>query len=388
MFGSNVLDIAIGLIMVFILMGTICTAIREFIEAKLKTRAAYLEQGIRQLLNDKNGDGIASALYNHPLIYGLFNGEYKPGTQNGNPDMLAKGKNLPSYIPSKNFAAALLDIAATGKSTDTNNATSGAPLVSLASMRQNIALMGNASVQRVLLNAIDTAQGDMNKAQKSVEAWYNSSMDRVSGWYKRSTQWVILWIALSMTLLLNVNTVTIVQYLSRNDTQRKVMVEQTAAYAKNGLIDTSGASAYKHLDSLNLPIGWDQPEATYFLKGYTDTKTPWNFSVNLFTPLLGWLITVFAASMGAPFWFDLLNKVMVIRSTVKPHEKSLEEDSQDNVSPKSKVNLTAPANTRQQTNTSGTSPDISNSTEPDGCDVVAVDFTADDELPASKGGMN
>ena len=33
--------------------------------------------------------------------------------------------------------------------------------------------------------------------------------------------------------------------------------------------------------------------------------------------------------LGAPFWFDLLNKVMVIRSTVKPHEKSPEESSED-----------------------------------------------------------
>jgi hypothetical protein len=45
--------------------------------------------------------------------------------------------------------------------------------------------------------------------------------------------------------------------------------------------------------------------------------------------LLGWLITAFALSFGAPFWFDLLNKMMVIRSTVKPHEKSPEEGSED-----------------------------------------------------------
>jgi len=43
----------------------------------------------------------------------------------------------------------------------------------------------------------------------------------------------------------------------------------------------------------------------------------------------GWLITACAVSLGAPLWFDMLNKVIVVRSTIKPHEKSLEERSKD-----------------------------------------------------------
>ena len=44
---------------------------------------------------------------------------------------------------------------------------------------------------------------------------------------------------------------------------------------------------------------------------------------------VGWLFTAFAISLGAPFWFDMLNKIMVIRSTVKPEEKSKTEGSKD-----------------------------------------------------------
>jgi hypothetical protein len=40
MFDSAVLDVAIGLTVVFILVSTACTAIREAIESVLKTRAA------------------------------------------------------------------------------------------------------------------------------------------------------------------------------------------------------------------------------------------------------------------------------------------------------------------------------------------------------------
>ena len=45
--------------------------------------------------------------------------------------------------------------------------------------------------------------------------------------------------------------------------------------------------------------------------------------------MFGLLLTGFAISHGAPFWFDLLNKFMVIRSTVKPAEKSQEQPSKD-----------------------------------------------------------
>jgi hypothetical protein len=61
---------------------------------------------------------------------------------------------------------------------------------------------------------------------------------------------------------------------------------------------------------------------------------------SLLATILGWLLTAFAATMGAPFWFDVLNKVMVIRSTVKPHEKSPEEASEDRQLPTGRATAT------------------------------------------------
>jgi hypothetical protein len=37
--------------------------------------------------------------------------------------------------------------------------------------------------------------------------------------------------------------------------------------------------------------------------------------------LLGWLITALAATLGAPFWFDMLNKVIAIRGVGKSPEE-------------------------------------------------------------------
>ena len=329
MFGSNTLEIAIGIIVVFILVSTICAAIREGIEAKLKTRAAYLEQGIRQLLNDKKGNNLALHLYKHPLINGLFNNNYVPGIQNDAPELLAEGKDLPSYIPSKNFAQALIDIAVRGTDYNSKDSSTTSPVISMENIRKNISNIDDPGIQRILLNAVDLAQGDLNKVQANIENWFNSGMDRVSGWYKRSTQWIILWIGIAVSIILNINTITIVNYLSKNEVARKAIVEQAVVIsADSSAADSVKNNAKQMLNSMRLPIGYPEGIASVQIDAAGDVGL-----YNTFLgPLLGWLITAFAATLGAPYWFDILNRVMVIRSTVKPHEKSREEASQDNKS--------------------------------------------------------
>jgi hypothetical protein len=71
------------------------------------------------------------------------------------------------------------------------------------------------------------------------------------------------------------------------------------------------------LQTLGLPIGW------------TAAPAPRDSLSLVLAHGLGWLLTAFAVSLGAPFWFDLLNKFVVVRSTVKPQEKSPIEASKD-----------------------------------------------------------
>src|SRR5262245_25921587 len=129
MLGSEILEVAIGLIFIYILVSVTCSALRKGAEAWIKTRAAYLEYGIREPRHDTLGTGLAKSFYNHPLIFSLFAEDYTPGASS-KPGLLAKGANLPSYIPAKNFALALMDIAARGPETDAGSCAPNAPIVS------------------------------------------------------------------------------------------------------------------------------------------------------------------------------------------------------------------------------------------------------------------
>lgn len=402
MFGSQILEVAIGVIFIFILTSIICSVVREGIEAWLKTRAAFLERGIRELLHDKEGTGLAKDFYQHPLIYSLFAADYQPLTAgSAKPWAWTKGRELPSYIPTKNFALALMDMAARGPQADAASSEAGSTRISLESIRRNVGNLENPAVQRVVLAALDTAQGDINQLQATLEAWYDSGMDRVSGWYKRSSQWVIFWIALFVSVTLNINTITIADYLSRNDVARKALVARAEAAVNDSAFqsvvkprrDLAAARYYdarRELDSLELPIGWDRgwgaPRQHYQLPA--GETAYWN---NVFAPVFGLLLTALAAMLGAPFWFDVLNKVMVIRSTVKPHEKSPEEASEDRQPPSPPAGGAGapesppgpPAPAPPASGPPPTGHDL------DGCDVEAHpdEYTSDEDLPAAVGGV-
>src|SRR5690348_17625127 len=90
MLGSQTLDVAIGLIFVFLALSLVVTAFNELVAAWLKRRPNNLWQGIVRLVGD---EAFAKALYDHPLI-----------------SSLSQSSSLkPSYIPSRTFALAVLD---------------------------------------------------------------------------------------------------------------------------------------------------------------------------------------------------------------------------------------------------------------------------------------
>jgi hypothetical protein len=331
MLGSEILEVGIGLTLIYLLLSAMASAVREALEAWFKTRGEHLERGIRELLRDPDGSWMARGVYEHPMVAGLFRGGYNPrqaGRSIGNVLHWLRGRsNLPSYIPAPNFAAALLDIVARGPVLSDTVDDAPPPTMSVELLRTNVQAMANPYLQRALLVAIDRGQGDLNRVQANLEAWYNSGMDRVSGWYKRRTQWVLLIIGVALTLALNVNTLTIADFLMRDSTARALLVRQAETISGDTSIMTA---SYEKLDStltgMQLPIGWGGSTSRPILGRDGSVLGPWAL---FWHHLVGLLITAFAVSLGAPFWFDVLNKFMVIRSTVKPHEKSPEEDSED-----------------------------------------------------------
>ena len=86
------------------------------------------------------------------------------------------------------------------------------------------------------------------------------------------------------------------------------------------MADAGFAALQRDLDQIQFPTGWEPPPQRLRVAG-PDSALHLALQPVL-QMLTGWLVTGFAVMLGAPFWFDMLNRFMVVRSTVKPYQKS------------------------------------------------------------------
>jgi len=368
MLNSETLEVAAGMVFLFLLMSLICTAIKEWIEALLKWRAMDLERAMRTLLDDPQGK-TTQALYSHPIIYSLFQGGYDHKQLRSSWLVMGSGadrhmrlgarRNLPSYIPTAHFATAFIDFVARGPASQGDAASTVPPgPLTIDLLRKQAALLPD-HLARTVIAGIDYANGDIAKVRKAVEQWFDGAMDRASGWYKRRTQALLFTIGLLTAVVLNVDALHILHRLTSDKTFRDVVVNRAAAAKAPASASASSAGdelarirlARGELEAVTMPIGWESPTAagadsqlwpTQFCSASADDQgrlaETCAFGRNPVYAIVrigfGWLVTALAVMLGAPFWFDVLNRIMVIRSTVKPHEKSPEEPSQDGASDK------------------------------------------------------
>lgn len=292
MFGSLALEIAMSLALLYLLLALMCSILNEWMAGLLNMRANNLWEGMRNLLYDSEGTGLARQLYDHALVKNL-----------------GRSGKRPSYVPSRTFAMALFDLVAPVEGSTTTR--------TLQDVRNSVSNLTNEPVKKALIALIDDAGNDLKKARENVERWYDDSMDRVSGWYKRKAQLLIFIWALAVTLAVNADTILIANTLARDATLRASMVAMAEVTAKEAL-PQDAAQAMGRIqqitEKLELPIGWSLH--SHETQSFPDTTGGWALK------MMGLLLTTGAVSLGAPFWFDVLNKLVNIRASGKQPEKS------------------------------------------------------------------
>lgn len=411
----QLLNVLIGLSLIYVIFSTIASACFELVESGFKQRGKLLFKGLKQIF-EKTSTGNAAApkedalkpFYEHPLINGLFDGDYK-----------AEGRNLPSYIPPERFARAVLMLAedAAGDAGSANER-----FVQLKALAERLV------EHQGIADGLNYAQA----LEAALIQHFNDSMDRVSGWFARYARWVLLIIGFLLALVANVDTIRIVRTLAMDPILAERIANSAAEYVEkrskdltpgNPLADdackeldaaaavsddtiesqsqsveqsdTSSskpdveplAQARKDADaaiaartktvasesppaeppktqvtgeaaaseeqqktsstisnskekdaqtafdqqlcrikqnrqlaeSLGVPLGWGKGDFDRSLAAGPGHSSFW-------LKLFGLILTGLALSFGASFWFDLLNQLVALRASLKPHKAAPESE--------------------------------------------------------------
>jgi hypothetical protein len=210
----------------------------------------------------------------------------------------------------------------------------------------------NQTLNALLLNLeeyVGEGESKLAKARQNVEKWFDDSMDRVSGVFKRYSQWMALVIGLVIAMILNVDSIDLTLFLWREPTVRQVLAENAASFElPEGQMQADPEEALRsfreQFTGISLPIGWGinrsqgaawRDDHCRLFPGSEQTfgvpviGTPWcvvppqpTSQNNLAVKLAGIFITALAARQGAPFWFDILKRVVNLRGTgANPAEK-------------------------------------------------------------------
>lgn len=303
-----ILTIVLGVIFVLLVLSLLATTIMELLAAVLKLRGKNLTKALGNLLgeyyekNPEGGETLLNKFLENPLFKQL---SYQYSSQSTNP---------PSYVNPSSFRMILMDILM--KDTKLED------LEKIQEIEKRVEALDNEQISAVLKQLLREANGDIDIFKEKIEDWYNSVMDRASGWYKRTTQLILIWMGLGIAIVFNADTLAIFDKLQNDPDTAEQIAQMAEDYVAQHEADSTAVHEDKkyqealdeikaindtHLNYMRsrLGMGWDAVE----LKSFT--------SYDWLVKALGWIITALAISKGAPFWFDILRKIVSVRSSGK-----------------------------------------------------------------------
>lgn len=200
---NRLIDVAIGLALVFALTSLLTTAVQEAWSQMKGKRGLFLQKALVSFLGDDNA--FALKVMQHPLLVSLA-----PQTK-ANP-----GK--PSYIEASSLVPALLGHLIGLTATKVRPA-SPQGLIEL--------LQGKAVPQEFLDGLVALSHGvenDWPAFEARLGGWWDAVNERASGWFKRDVQLTVFVIGVLTAAAMNINPITVATRLWNDEGLRAAIV--------------------------------------------------------------------------------------------------------------------------------------------------------------------
>jgi hypothetical protein len=334
MFGTEIIEVGIGLAFAYFAISIICSGIVEAGVKLSNLRSKHLKSALGELLDDKNYNGFVRELYDHHLIATPLK------TRLGDP----------TFISSRNFALAVLDIL--GKS-ETNLSESE----QMKLIEQRLLTIKDPTIRQRMLAMLKSSAYQVDSMREKIESWFNDSMDAATEWYRQRMR---LWVSVVSVIVvgaMNADTIKMTSMFWNDDELRSATVKAAEGYVNTydarvaagtaanlntmSLVvtrDSNGNAIDSHLVStptpaatdtnvvrsiksqldtlyadINatkvLPIGWGS-EILPGRPGFNSNNSPLTWWA---LKLIGLILTVGAVSLGSTYWYKQLKALLSLR---------------------------------------------------------------------------
>jgi len=315
------LQIAAGLIFILVLFTLLATAIQELIANYISLRGVMLMKTIQHIL-EPGSKGVRGDVYNSFINSLSFKQLCRPSSSSAYGRFLdwleektryifgygGIGKAVdgpPSFISAENFTEVLKRLEWKPEYLES---------IPPGPLRDYLDNMGE--------QAEDKAQAKMAELKR----WYDEVMNATSNWYRRQAQFILIFIGFALAASFNINLLEIGKTLSKDEILRtqlysdmeKWMAERADTYfdengqVRQGVLVTQNEKNIIVVDP-GLKNDLKQSDAVQQLIGQKVKAEKWTDWLLVFA---NWLLTAIFISFGAPFWFDLLRKLVRVAKPV------------------------------------------------------------------------
>ena len=316
---STYLNFLIALVFILAIGSNILSITYEIFAYYVKQRAGFLKKAIQDVLNDPliKDINLTELFYNHPQI-----------------DITKKSyRHLPQYISSQNFAQTLTDVICRRYEikltkivhTDVGEGKivkQAMPVDQLEKFKLAVDDLPYSDLKILLNGFIRNSEQKIDIVLSTIETWFTEYMNRVTGWYKVLVQKRMFILALVLAAIFNFDMFHITHTLL-SDKELSAQIANQAEKGHEIKIDTLKSidqlkqalttrdALVSSLYEVHAPVGWQDISL--------EQRNAKNISGFWFWKISGWLICAVALSFGAPFWFDLLSKLVNLRKAgIKP----------------------------------------------------------------------
>lgn len=307
-----ILSIIIGLVFVLLLFSMLTSAVVEVFHAAFSSRGKHLQETLEIML----GKSVCDQFYKHSYFRQLSSAT-KPKS----------GSKLPVWLEKSTFSSVLADVLT--------------PEGSNLSIPERIKMVENPDLRKVLDFLWRQANGDVAVFQKKVEEWFDDVMARAKSWFADATKWRLFFIGLTLAGILNADTLQIYKSLSANAALRDELVEKAQSFADTRSSIPAGIDTSKTFDQAK--TDFQATKQLYFETAQSPLGLGWGTASSVPTDLwawliklAGWVLTGVAVTLGAPFWYDMLRKLLSIKGGTSSSSNSAPAEPQP-----AKKNITA-----------------------------------------------